>query len=318
MDFKETKILIIGLGSIGQRHYNNLRSLGFKNVSIFDTDVTKLANKQNAIFQLKRSELGQFRVVFICNPNNEHVKTARMCVEAGCDIFVEKPVSNDQRGLKELICMCERNKIVNMVGCNMRFHPCISFINNFIKNKGLGKVFNIRHEFGYYLPSWRPGQDYRKNYAAKKETGGGIVLDDIHEFDLLFWLNNFEAIDQYKIISSKVSKLEIETEDQAAGIFRFKNKVVGIVSCDYLSQKYHRTIRITGEYGNLQWSYSNNEVIFESKDKVSRIFYDDHFETNQMYLTEAEYFMEKVRSREKTFNNIERAAQTLKVIKNLN
>jgi len=136
-----------------------------------------------------------------------------------------------------------------MIGCNMRFYPCLKFIKSYLTKKKLGKVYAINHECGYYLPNWRPGTDYRKNFAAHKSMGGGIILDDIHEFDLLFWLNDFAPVKDSKFIYDRLGSLKIDTEDFSIASFKFANKVLGSVQSDYLQQSRTRTCKVIGQLG---------------------------------------------------------------------
>lgn len=309
-------ILIIGFGSIGKRHYRNLLKLGYINLSIYDPDDSAFVGftKISRIKSFTRKTIKDFHVAFICSPNNQHVRNALICAEAGCHLFIEKPVSHSLTNLDKLRDLCIQKKLITLVGCNMRFHPCLKKIKDYLEKDVLGKVFSIQLEFGHYLPYWRSSQDYTKNYAAKKLTGGGIILDDIHEFDLLFWLNNFENFKEAKFIFDKVSDLKIETEDICLAIFKFKNKVFGLVSCDYLQQSYSRSCKVIGERANLVWDFSKNSIIMSSKSLNETVFKITKFDVNQMYFDELKYFFNCIDKNEKTFNDISRATNLLKDI----
>ncbi|MBU1131473.1 Gfo/Idh/MocA family oxidoreductase [Patescibacteria group bacterium] len=320
---KKSKILIVGLGSIGQRHYNNLIKLGYKDITVFDVDEKKITFQQaqdekrlkdyKTIRRITVSELKKFDVIFICNPNNVHIKTALLCAQAGCHLFIEKPLSHNFNNIDKLIEICQKKKLITMVGCNMRFHPCLKFIKNYLEQGKLGKVYSISHEFGYYLPYWRPKQDYKKNYAAKKATGGGIILDDIHEFDLLFWLNNFADIKQSKFVFDQVSNLKIETEDICLAAFKFKNNVVGSVKCDYLQQNYTRNCKVIGAKGNLEWDFNRNIVWLKSHDSSKKLFAIKNFDFNKVFIDEVKYFFSCLKKKQKTFNDLKTADDVLKI-----
>src|SRR3990167_6107495 len=307
------KIVIIGFVSIGQRHYKNLLALGYKNVFVYDVDKSKIGGGVKTLAELSEKSLKGFDIAFICNPTSEHIKTALLCARASCHLFIEKPLSHSNCDLPKLLKLTKLRKLITMVGCNMRFHHCLLFIKDYIVAGKLGRVWSIRHEFGHYLPDWRPGQDYKKNYAAKKAMGGGIILDDIHEFDLLFWLADSKVFES-KMISNKISDLKIETEDQAVGIFLFENGIIGSVFSDYLSKKYRRQCFISGEKGNLSWDFNKNEFIFENEKKTEIIFSAKNFEVNNMYVEETEYFLSCVKENKTTFNDIETAARILKFL----
>lgn len=308
------KILIIGFGSIGKRHYKNLIDLGYKDIFVFDVNEGSFEGFENVkrIKDLKEGVLAGFKAVFICSPNNMHIKHALIYAGAGAHLFIEKPLSHNLNGLRELENICRKKRLITMIGCNMRFHPCLEFIKKCLDKKMLGRVYSIRHEFGYFLPYWRPTQDYRKNYAAKKSTGGGIILDDIHEFDLLFWLNNFNRVIEKKVIFNHSSDLDIQTEDQAIGTFLFKNKVLGMVICDYLQQHYTRKCKIVGERGALEWDFKDNNVLLKTKDEIKELLLVKNFDFNQVYVKEVKYFFDCVKKRKDTFNGIKTAASLLK------
>ena len=324
---KNIKIIIIGFGSIGQRHYKNLFSLGFSNIYVYDIDDIKTRKSSFATPSAKATAgkhentktlseinidiLKQFDVALICNPNNAHITDTIKCAKAGCHLFIEKPLSHNFAGIEKLLEICQKKKLINIVACNMRFHPCLKFIKDYLAKNKLGKIYSIHHEFGYYLPYWRPGQDYRKNYAASKAAGGGIILDDIHEFDLLFWLNDFAKVEESKIVFGKASDLKIETEDSCIAAFKFKNKVFGSVRCDYLQQNYSRNCKVVGAKGNLEWDFNKNIVWLYAKSKSKEIFKVKNYDLNQMYIDEIKYFFACLSKKQKTFNNIKTAKEIL-------
>ena len=101
---KEIKILIIGFGSIGQRHYRNLQKLGLKEVYVYDVD-KKQTDKPGvkSVSSLTEKVLKDFDVSFVCNPSSLHIKTAMLCARVGCHLFIEKPLSHNLRGIKKEI-----------------------------------------------------------------------------------------------------------------------------------------------------------------------------------------------------------------------
>jgi len=308
------KIIIIGFGSIGKRHYKNLLNLGYRNISVYDPVNNAFAGFKdvNRVKNLTKNKLIDYQVAFICNPNNQHIKAATLCAQAGCHLLIEKPLSHNLKGVVKLQKICAQKKLVNMVACNMRFHPCLEFIKNYLVKNKLGKIYSIAHELGYYLPFWRPQQDYQKNYAAKKSTGGGIILDDIHEFDLLFWLNNFIKVKQSKFIFNKAGDLKIATEDNCIASFEFSNKVLGLVKCDYLQKHYSRGCKIVGEKGNLEWDFNENVVWYKNENKKKKVFQIKNFDFNKVYIDEIKYFFNCVNKKQKTFNDIKIASVVLR------
>ncbi|MBV9156748.1 MAG: Gfo/Idh/MocA family oxidoreductase [Acidobacteriaceae bacterium] len=103
--------------------------------------------------------------------------------------------------------------------------------------------------FGSYLPWRHPWEDYRVGYGARRELGGGVILDAIHEMDYAQWL--FGSPSSLYCISGKYSDLEIDVEDLAEILLAYPDKLVSI-HLDYIAQPAHRTCTILGTWGQLR------------------------------------------------------------------
>lgn len=309
------KIVVVGCGSIGLRHASNLVSLGKTDVLAFDIseqNLEKVHEKLNLKTTKSFEDVLEFKtdLAFVTLPTSLHLEIALKLAENGIHLFIEKPVSNTMQDCDKLISLIEEKQLVTMVGCNMRFHPCLEFIKNYLDSGKLGKIYSVRAEFGQYLPFWRPNIDYRTNYSAKREMGGGIVLDDIHEIDLLEWFcGKFKNV---KAFSTKLSSLEIETEDVSKAIIEFESGVLGELSMDYLQKSYSRNVKITGENGNLEWHFNENIVWHSDENGRKELFCVKNFDFNNVYLQELKYFFDCVDSDTKPMNDVKDSYETLK------
>ncbi len=315
---KDLAILVIGFGSIGQRHYRTLLNLGYKNVYAYDIDRERIGSDIRQVDNLSRKTLSQFKIAFICTPTHLHSKTGLMCAESRCHIFIEKPLANTLHNLNKLVELCRARNLTTMVGCNLRFDPCLRKIKDLIDEDYLGKIYAIYLEYGRYLPYQRSVPDYRETYAASREMGGGIILDDIHDVDLLCWFNNFSTVKQASFVFDRVSDLEINVEDICNATLRFDNKVIGNIRCDYLQQYKHRNCKIIGEKGNLTWNFRYNAIYHEyfdntGQEKRIKVF-QSRSRLDRMFIDEVKYFLLQVSNSQDTFNNIERSLQTLKLV----
>ena len=75
-----------------------------------------------------------------------------------------------------------------MTAYNLRFLPSLQAYRERIQFGVIGKVLSVRCEIGQYLPSWRPGSDYRQAVSASRALGGGALLELSHEIDYLRWI----------------------------------------------------------------------------------------------------------------------------------
>ncbi len=142
------KILILGLGGIGQRHLRNLRKLRGDDLEIlaYDprpnppvlTDQLKveegasLEKKYNlSIFPDIEQALAQKpQAAFVCNPTSLHITSALLAAQADCALFIEKPLSHNMEQVDELIDLVESRNLAAAVGYQMRFHPCLQRLHD--------------------------------------------------------------------------------------------------------------------------------------------------------------------------------------------
>jgi len=127
------------------------------------------------------------------------------------------------------------------------------------------KIFNVNVFCGSYLPKWRNNIDYRKSYSAKKQLGGGVLLDLSHEIDYVQWLFGKIKIEHCK--SKKLSNLNIETDDFLNLIGKTK-KVSSIqITLNYFTRQSTRQILIDGKNINLQADLIKKNVVYYNGNK---------------------------------------------------
>lgn len=149
--------------------------------------------------------------------------------------------------------------------------------------------------------------------------GGGIILDDIHDFDLLFWFNDFKKINQVSFNFGKLSDLEIDTEDISNATFCFDNGVIGNIRCDYLQRYKHKNCKVIGEKGNFVWNFRENKLYFEyfnikRGEQRRKIFQPVSDNSNNPYIDEIKYYLECIEKNKNTFNDLEKSLKVLKPI----
>ena len=183
------KILVVGYGSIGKRHVTNLLKNTRSEIIICTKrkDV-KFSNRNiKVINSLNKALKEKPTVGFITNETAYHIPTAIKLAKAGLDLFIEKPLSNTTKDVKELLQITKRKKLVTLMGCNLRFDRSIEKIKSLIDSKKIGRIISVKVECGTYLPDWHPNENYTEGYASRDDLGGGVVLTCIHELDYLYW-----------------------------------------------------------------------------------------------------------------------------------
>ena len=322
MHNEEMKILFVGLGSIGQRHLQNLRNITKDSVIAYRScadDINELDKKYNiqSFTDIDKAFQEKPDVVFITNPTSLHMPIALKAAENNCHIFVEKPISHNLNQTDELFSTMEKNKKICFVGLNYRFHPNLIKIKELLDKNTIGKVLFARIQSGQYLPDWHPEEDYRKGCSAKKDLGGGAVLTLIHEIDYAYWL--FGKIESVMAFTEKLSSLEIDVEDTAAMILKTKNNAIIELHIDYLQRPASRTTEIVGEKGTIYWDYFKNEVkLFQNKENKWTTFKEKSFERNKMYADELKHFLRCINNEEEpkiTNNDVKEVMKIAEAVK---
>ena len=168
------KILIVGFGSIGKRHMRNI--LSKNNIEIIICSKrNNLKFKEKNIKVVKTIDKAIFEkpdIAFVTNETSYHVKIANKLTKAGIDLFIEKPLSSSINGLQELKRNIKKRRLITLVGCDHRFHPCLKKIKELIDKKRLGRIYSVQVESSSLLSDWHPYEDYRKGYSAQNKLGG--------------------------------------------------------------------------------------------------------------------------------------------------
>ena len=310
------KILVVGYGSIGKRHVNNLLLIPDIEIIIcthrHDID-NELKNKCKIIESLDECINEKPIAAIISNVTSLHIQTALKLASAGLHLFIEKPLSNNLENMEKLLdIVCER-KLVTFMGFNLRFHECIKKIKELLENNTIGKIISVNAESGSYLPDWHPYEDYRNSYASKENLGGGVVLTCIHEIDYLHWF--FGEIKELFAMTGKFSDLKIEVDDLASVIMKFSNNIIAELHLDFFQKPDFRCCKIIGTNGTIYWDSTDNIVkVYDIKlkkwiEKINII----NYERNDMYVDEMKYFLDCVSINKNTNNDIKNGISTLKI-----
>lgn len=307
-------IIIVGLGSIGKRHFHNLINLGYDNISIVSkSSVVDTTFERFKIYTSLKSALSEdvFSHAIICTPTANHISDLEIVLDNNIqNIYLEKPISNNLDHIDRIT-----SKILNcrkcIVGYDLHFDPGLLKMKEILTEKKLGKLFSINAVVGQFLPDWRPIQNYKEGMSAKIDKGGGVMLDLIHEFDYLRWLiGNPERI---ACIYQNNPTLEIETEDVADVLIQFENNVTGTIHLDYHQKKLVRNCMITCEKGTIFWDLAISEVkVVTQSDKIETFSYQD-FERNQRYINCMSAFIDDSKFNDK-LTTFEEAIISLKMV----
>lgn len=263
-----SRILIVGHGSIGKRHLRLARErFPDADIRILRHKITsELPEYSNGVLKdIAEAVYFKPQIAIIATPATVHIQIAQVLAEAGINLLIEKPLSSSRTGVENLIKIAEEKGLTLLVGYNLRFAESLQFFKKQIDKKIIGNALSVRCEMGSYLPSWRPGSDYRKSVSANKLLGGGALLELSHELDFLSWI--FGDVDWVKSSLTRQSDLDISVEDTVHLILGFATKrsrsqLVGTVNLDFIRHDSTRLCTAIGEKGSLQWNGLTHQIMF--------------------------------------------------------
>jgi len=194
------KAVVVGHGSIGQRHARILTEMGCR-VSV----VSRQAKTARVYARLEDALAEQPDYVVVANRTHEHRVTLEALIASDFRgrVLMEKPLFAEAGALRE------HGFAVAAVAYNLRCHPLLIECKRRVDEAA--KVVNVHVYVGSYLPDWRPGTRYSDSYSACRDQGGGVLRDLSHELDLTLWLVG--AWRRLAAIGGRFSDLAIDSDD---------------------------------------------------------------------------------------------------------
>jgi len=257
---EKVNIGVIGAGVMGSHHIRVLS--GIKDVSLIavsDVDLEKLkeiTQKVNVrwLYKDHKEMLSKERLdgVIVAVPSAFHKKVVLDCIEAGVNVLVEKPISDNLKDAREMVDKAKKKKIIFTVGHIERFNPVVMKIKEFLDSKMLGKI--------YLVNTIRIGPFPKRLYNAP----GGVLVDlSVHDIDIINYLvGNINQVYSQLIISGK-------QEIYAKSLFQIDNDIRGSSEFSWVSPKKVRIIEVYGTKGMLRGDYQIQELKFyENSDEA--------------------------------------------------
>ena len=301
------KVLFVGAGSIAKRHIQNINELFGRKVLIdiyrhskkpLDLKVMEFINKEIHSFD----ELTcKYDGIFITNPTKLHLQSLKDFNDFSDNFFIEKPLIDISQSDEDLTFL--KNGKTYYVACPLRHSKIIKYLKENLDTSKINSVLTICSS---YLPDWHPDKDYRTSYSAKKSLGGGVSIDLIHEWDYIYYLLG-KPEKTYSILD-KVSSLEIDTEDIAIYIAKYKNMTLEL-HVDYLGKYPIRKITFITEEDTIIADILENTITYTIKgEKI-----DLGESRNDYQKEEIKYFFKLINSETKNINDIKTALNVLKL-----
>jgi len=290
------KILLAGFGSIGRRHFQNLLSLGEKDILFYRSRKSTLPDEILSGFRVEKNlekALAQKPdAVVVSNPTALHLDVAIPAALQGCHILLEKPISNSMDRIEELKNAVKDSGSRILVGFQFRYHPGLMQIKEWIQQDKIGSIYYVRTHWGEYLPDWHPWEDYHSSYSARKDLGGGVLLTLSHPIDYLRWI--FGEFTSVSAMMGGQKVLGIEVEEMVETTVRFQNGILGGMHVNYLQRPPEHFLEIIGSEGRISWDYLSGELkLYLTEEQTWKSYpLAEDFSRNDLFLAEMRHFLQ--------------------------
>jgi predicted dehydrogenase len=312
----DLSIAVVGFGSIGNRHLENLGRLG-----VTRRTIVRRATGANSAFDpppgvaVVHSAGEAIRhgldAAIICNPTAMHVDTATEYLSAGVAVLIEKPVSHRLEEAERLLELARRKTAPAGMAYVMRYHPAYRVARQLVSDGRLGRVLYAKAWFEAYLPDWHPWEDYRQSYAARKDLGGGVLPTLDHELDFLNWC--FAASELTQGWSGRSGALEIDADDWATVFIRYPGGIAANCMFSLCRSDRHRGFEIVGEQVTLSFSFETGKLTELRGAKSQTLWEGAAYDLNDAYLAMLKDALEAVANRRPFPIGLDAGVQALRI-----
>jgi len=249
------RTLVIGVGSIGERHVRCFQRTGRATLSICEVN-EKLCREVAERYQITQrwtsfeDALNQeYDLAVICTPAHLHVPMATRLAQRGVDLLIEKPLSTSLEGIDVLASEIARRGCIAAVAYVWRAHPVFQAVKRAIDSGRFGAPLNLIGVSGQHFPTYRPA--YRDTYYTQHTTGGGAIQDAMTHL-----LNMGEAlagpIDELVADAGHLALTGVEVEDTVHVLTRH-GSVMGSYQLNQHQTPNETSVTVVCEQGTVRF-----------------------------------------------------------------
>lgn len=254
-------VLIVGVGSIGERHLRCFQSTGRADVSFVEVNpslrssiaerynVHGFENLEEALVHAGEASPSNSQSAVVATPAHRHLEMATRLAEAGRHLLIEKPLSTDTAGVSQLVSVVNQRGLVANVAYVYRCFPALVAMREALSSGRFGKPVELVAVCGQHFPTYRPA--YRDIYYNNHATGGGAIQDALtHVLNAGEWLVG--PIDRLVADAAHQVLADVAVEDTVHVLARHGD-VLGSYSLNQHQAPNETTLTIICERGTVRW-----------------------------------------------------------------
>lgn len=260
-----TRVVVIGYGSIGQRHARVLDGLGVEVAIVSRRPVEGTFSRFRDIGAALAGPMPDMAVVADETARHRASLGALRASGFAGPVLVEKPV------FERVMPGDARDEDAVFVGYNLRFHPLAQALKQWLEGK---RAIAAQLHVGQHLADWRPGRDHRTSYSAKAELGGGALRDLSHEVDLALWL--FGPLRRVTALGGASGLLGTEADDHQMILAAFARCPAAAIAMNALDRPAHRGVHVSTDGGSATLDFVAGTLVAEGREMLRATHDRDH------------------------------------------
>ena len=308
-------VIVIGTGSIGERHVRCFLATGRANVAIVETNES-LAGDISRRYGVQRfRDIGtalsqQPSAAVIATPAPLHVSQATTLVEAGLHVLIEKPLSISLDGVLALRDLAAERAVTAAVAYVYRAFPVLAVMRQALKSGRFGTTRQLTAVCGQHFPTYRPA--YRDIYYADRKAGGGAIQDALtHIINLGEWLVG--PVDRLVADAAHLVLPGVDVEDTVHVLTR-QGELLGCYSLNQHQAANESIVSVICDQGTARCEIHNNRWLW--MEKPGEDWHEEPFgptERDAAFVTQANAFLDSIEGRAPPLCPLDEGIQTLRV-----
>lgn len=233
---KEQKIAVIGCGVWGRNIVRNFYNLGVLEIvcDIDEENLKKVTEQYPGVKVTKDfHEIinnPEITAVAVVTPSHTHYKMVHAMLDAGKNVYVEKPISTVAQEAKDLTQVAHEKGLVLMVGHLLLYHPAVNRLKMLIEEGALGDII--------YAQSDRLNVNFFKNDRS--------VMWDLapHDVSMMSYVTGKDPV---RVISAVgCSSEQNDIMDITHLTIEFEGGMVGQISDSWITPRKHVQLLVRG------------------------------------------------------------------------
>lgn len=310
------KVLIVGTGSIGERHLRCFQATKRVTLALCEPQdsrresIAKQYGIQETYATFEETLNHNFDAAVIATPAHLHVSMATQLAKHNTHLLIEKPVSISLDGVENLLQTVSKRNLTAGVGYVHRMHPMLQAMKAALDSGKFGTPLQIIGLSGQSFPTYRPA--YHKVYYADRSIGGGAIQDAItHMLNAGEWL---VGPIQSLVADASHQRLPKVTVEDTVHVLTRQSQAMGTYTLNQYQAPNEMSLQVVCTEGTVRFERHNQRWGWMTEPDTPW-----HWETagelerDIGFVDQANAFLDTIEGKKTALSSLEEGIQTLRV-----